>query len=96
MELIVYHRLMKRLALAIAALGFLAFVGVQATHAHTDGKAHDDCQICVLGAQASRHVPAVVSAPAPVQSSLPLAEKFCAKLRPAHRHETSARGPPLG
>ena len=84
---------MKRLALAIAALGFLTFVGVQAAHTH-QGKVHDDCQICVLGAQSSRHVPAVVSAPVPVQSHLPLTEKACAKARPAHRLEASARGPP--
>lgn len=87
---------MKRLALAIAALGFLTLVGVQAAHTHTDGSAHDDCQICVLGAQTSRHVPVVVSAPAPIQSSLPLTEIAWAKSLPAHRCAASARGPPLG
>ena len=70
-----YHGLMKRLVLIIAVLGFLSFVGIQAVHAHNDGKAHDDCQICMLGTQASRHAPVVVSAPAPVQPSLPLAEE---------------------
>ena len=86
---------MRQLFLGVSVLGFLAFVGVQAVHVH-QGADHRDCQICVLGAQASRHVPVVVSAPAPVQSSLPLAEKFCARPRPAHRLAASARGPPLG
>ena len=85
---------MKRLALVIAALGFLSFVGLQAAHAHIDGKAHNDCQICVLGAQTSRHVSVAVSAPAPAQPILPLADKFCAKPLLAHLHEASARGPP--
>jgi hypothetical protein len=85
---------MKRLALAIAALGFVTFVGIQTVHVHSDG-AHDDCQICVLGAQASRHVSVVVTAPVPVQWSVPLAEKSCAKPLSAHRLEASARGPPL-
>ena len=93
MGFLMYHRLMKRLALAIAALGFLTFVGVQSAHTH-QGAAHKDCQICVLGAQTIRHAPAAVSVPVPVQSSLRLAEKSCDKPRPAHRHEASARGPP--
>ena len=88
-----YHGLMRRLVLAFAAFGFIAFVGVQSAHTH-QGAAHKDCQICVLGAQTIRHAPASVSVPVPVQSSLRLAEKSCDKPRPAHRSEASARGPP--
>ena len=84
---------MKRLVLAFAAFGFVAFIGAQSAHAH-QGAVRDDCQFCVLCAQAVRHMPTVVAAPVPVRVSLPLAEKLCAKPQVAHSREASARGPP--
>ena len=88
-----YHRLMKRLVLAIAALGFLTFVGVQAAHAH-QGAARDDCQLCALGAQAIRHAPAAVAASVPAQFIEPLPQEPSAKPQATHHCESPARGPP--
>ncbi len=84
---------MKRLVLGIAAAGFLIFVGAQAIHAHT-GAVHNDCQLCVLGAQSARHVPAAAPEPVNVCVSVQLAEKPVTQPLFPHHSEISARGPP--
>ena len=84
---------MKRLLLGLAAFSFLAFVGLEATHVHK-GAVHQDCQLCVLGAQSIRHAPTTVAAPAPNLFSETLPQKPKAKPRASCHRESPARGPP--
>jgi len=84
---------MRRLLLGASIFGFLAFIGAQAVHVH-QGAAHDDCQLCVLGAQSVRHAPTAVAAPVPIRFYEPLPLEPAAKSRTTHHRESPARGPP--
>ncbi|HAM36376.1 MAG TPA: hypothetical protein DEB40_05895 [Elusimicrobia bacterium] len=84
---------MRRLLLGVLIFGFLAFVGAQAAHSH-QGATHQDCKLCVLGAQSVRLASTAVAVPVPVQRSEALPREPLAKPRAVHRRESPARGPP--
>lgn len=85
---------MNRLIRGLAILSFLALVSLQSAHKH-ERSAPESCQICVLGAQAVRHMPASSPSIVPLPVWIRVNEKPAPRPRLFYRLESSARAPPL-